>query len=130
MAYKTEDLEKKAIEAIELYNLVYIEEVVHYLPCDKVTFYNHKLNEFNSIKDRLEKNKVDIKGELRKKMFDSESPSDRVILYKLLSTDDELQRLNSSTVKASHDGTISIQQLEPAKFAIDDGNRTDAPEAD
>jgi len=115
MAYRTEDLEKKAIEAIDLYNLVYIEEVVHYLPCDKVTFYNHKLNEFNSIKDRLEKNKVDIKGELRKKMFDSESPSDRVILYKLLSTDDELKRLNSQTIKASMDGGISINLVDGSK---------------
>ena len=27
-------------------------------------------------------------------------------------------------------GNLSIQQLEPAKFAIDDGNRSDAPKAD
>jgi len=43
MAYKTEELEKKSLEAIDKHKLFFIEDVVAFLPCDKTTFYNHKL---------------------------------------------------------------------------------------
>ena len=43
MAYKTEELEIKSLEAIEKHKLFFIEDVVAFLPCTKTTFYEHKL---------------------------------------------------------------------------------------
>jgi hypothetical protein len=49
MAYKTKELEKQALEAIKEHGLVFIEEIVAFLPCSKPTFYEHGLNELDSI---------------------------------------------------------------------------------
>ena len=51
MAYKTEELEKQSLEAIEKYKLFFIDDVVSYLPCSTATFYNHKLEELETIKE-------------------------------------------------------------------------------
>jgi len=99
MAYKTADLEKKALEAIEKHKLFFIEDVVAFMPCDKGTFYNHKLHEFNSIKELLEKNKIEVKAAMRSKWFKSEAPALQIALYKIIGTDDEADRINSQKTK-------------------------------
>ena len=45
MAYKTEDLERLAVDAIQKNRLIFIEDIVAYLPCSKSTFYEHFPNE-------------------------------------------------------------------------------------
>lgn len=91
--YKTSYLEKKAIEAIEKYKLFFIEDVVSFLPCGKVTFYEHKLNELNSIRELLEKNKVEIKVGLRSKWYKSDNPTVQLALYRLTCEEDERRKL-------------------------------------
>lgn len=105
MAYKTEDLEKKSIEAIEKHKLFFIEDVVAYLPCDKTTFYNHKLHEYNTIKEALEKNKVEVKTSMRSKWYKSDNPTLQMGLYKLIGTSEEAERLGT-TLK--HSGNVDI----------------------
>ncbi len=113
MAYDTETLERKAVTAIKKHNLVFIEEVVAYLPCDKTTFYTHKLHENNVIKELLEKNKIERKGQLREKMYQAENPTAWVALYKLIGTDDEAGRLSNSNQKIEHSGTIATNVIRP-----------------
>jgi hypothetical protein len=106
MAYKTKDLETTALTAIKKNDLVFIEEVISYLPCSKQTFYDHDLDKLDSIKDALEKNKVSIKAGLRKhwKKTDA-SPALQIALYKLIGTEAESDRINSqkSTLDINHD---------------------------
>ena len=65
MAYKKEELIKQSLKAIEKDdNIVFIDEVVSYLPCSERTFYNYKLQELQAIKDALNKNKLRLKAEL------------------------------------------------------------------
>jgi uncharacterized membrane-anchored protein len=104
VAYNTKKLEKQSLEAITANNLVFIEEVVSYLPCDKKTFYAHELHESNAIKDALEKNKVDRKGGLREKMYNAENPTAWIALYKLIGTDEEAEKLNGSKQKIENTG--------------------------
>ena len=42
MAYKTEDLEKEALELIESYELVFFDELVCYMEPVLRTLYDHK----------------------------------------------------------------------------------------
>ena len=103
--YVTEELEQTAIVAIIEHNLFFIEDVVAYLPCSKPTFYEHKLNELDSIKDLLEQNKINQKVKLRKFWGTGESaPVLQIALYKLIGTDEESDRINSQKMK--HDGEI------------------------
>lgn len=93
MAYKTADLEKQALKAIEKYKLFFIEDIVSFLPCGKVTFYEHKLNELNTIKDALLKNRTEVKVGLRSKWYKSDNPTVQLALYRLTCEEDERRKL-------------------------------------
>lgn len=101
MAYKTEDLFEQAISIIKDKRLFFIEDVVAFLPCSKPTFYEHfKLDsdEFNAIKDELEKNRIAIKSSMRKKWYDSDNATLQVALMKLICTDEERKALSPSYI--------------------------------
>ena len=116
MAYDIKELEKQALEAIENdKDIAFIEDVVACLPCGKGAFYDHKLNESNSIKSALEKNKIDGKKYLRNKWKDSENAAVQVALYKLLGSDNDRDKLNPNS-KVDHNVKggikITIEDLE------------------
>ncbi len=94
MAYKTEELERLSLEAIHKHKLFFIEDIVAYLPCSKPTFYEHKLNESNAIKDALTEVKTNLKVNMRSKWYRSENPTLQLALMKILSSDEELRKLS------------------------------------
>lgn len=96
MAYDKADLEKQALAAIKEHKLVFLSEVVSYLPCSEATFYNHKLGELESIKKAIEQNRINEKVGLRKKWRQSDNPTVQIALYKLVSSEEEAHRLNGS----------------------------------
>ena len=94
MAYDKDELEKQALAAIKKNKLIFIDEVVSYLPCSKATFYNLKLEQLDSIGDLLNENKVDEKVKLRKKWRETDNAALQTNLYKLCSSDEEQAILN------------------------------------
>jgi hypothetical protein len=99
MAYDTEKLYNQAIKAIEENNLFFIEDVIALLPCSKPTFYDHfpvNSNEFNTLKEMIEENKVSVKLKMRKKWLDSDNATLQMGLMKLITTDEERKRLATS----------------------------------
>lgn len=109
MAYDTKQLEAQALEAINKFKLIWIEEVVSYLPCTKPTFYDHGLNESNAIKAAIEKNRTDLKVGLRKKWYESDNATTQIALYKLIGTEDESDKINSQKTKAEHSGSVDFK---------------------
>ena len=93
MAYKYKKLEKQAVEAIEKYKLFFIDDVVCYLPCCKTTFFHLKLNESDSIKEALTKEKTQLKVSMRRKWYLSNNATLQMGLMKLISSDKELKKL-------------------------------------
>lgn len=112
MAYNTEELEKLSLKAIEENRLIFIEEIVSFLPCSKETFYNHDLHESDNIKAAILKNKVSIKRKLRDRWYESENVTAEIMLYKLTASEEELRRL--SVTKNEHTG----DQGQPMQFNI------------
>lgn len=96
MAYDTKELEDIALKAIVTHKLVFIEDVIAYLPCNKTTFYEHKLNESNIIKDALLKVKTEMKVSMRSKWYESDNATLQVVLMKLLSSNEERQKMSQS----------------------------------
>lgn len=96
MAYDKQELEEKAIKAIEENELVFIEDVISFMPCGRSTFYNYELDELEDIKERLEKNKINLKRTLRNKWLMSDSPVLQIALYKLLGSDEERKKLSNN----------------------------------
>jgi len=102
MAYKTAIIEKQCIEAIEKNNLMFIEDIVAFVPFSKSTFYIHKLHESDNIKELLETNRIKTKSSIRAKMYKSDNPTLLVALYKLIGTNDEYLRLANARQEIDH----------------------------
>ena len=104
MAYDAKELEKKAIEAIKKNKLIFLEEVISYLPCNRGTFYLNNLNKLDSILELLEENKIEEKVKLRKKWRGTDNAALNLALYKLCSSEEEQAKLNPNKV----DTTVNI----------------------
>lgn len=103
MAYNKEELYQKAQQAITENNLFFIEDLIAMLPCDKTTFYRLfevKSNEYNTLKDLIEQNKINQKVKMRKKWGDSDNATLQMALMKLISTDEERKRLAVSYIES------------------------------
>lgn len=102
MAYKYEDLEKKALEVIKKKKTPFISHLVAYMPISKSTFYEVGLHESDAIADAIEAQKVSMKTKLLVKMMDYPQTYEK--LYKLLSDDKEFDKLSGQKVDHTTNG--------------------------
>lgn len=88
-----ENLVEACIKVIREEKIVFVNELVAFLPVSRSTFYNHKLDKLDTLKEELEKNKIKTKHKLRKDWEDAKAPILQIALYKLLATPEERQAL-------------------------------------
>lgn len=93
MAYTKAALKKQSLEAIEENNLLFIDEIIAYLPCSKATFYNHKLEQLEELKKILESNREKKKMKMKKKWYKSSNATLQIALFKLICTPEERRRI-------------------------------------
>lgn len=106
MAYDKKKILKDAIELIEKHHLVFIDDVVSLLPISKKTFYlwfTPESDELHEIKRLLDKNRISMKSNMRKKWYQSENATLQVALMKLIATDDEAARLSGTPREQKQD---------------------------
>ena len=99
MSYDPTKIFEQAKKLIKEKELIFLEEVVSYLPISKTTFYDFfKIgsNELNELKELIDFNKVDAKSFMRKKWKEAEAPALQIALYKLCGTDEENHKLNGT----------------------------------
>lgn len=93
MAYNKKKLYKTAINTLKDDNeIVFIEDLCICMAISKPTFYEHfpvDSNELNEIKELIQKNKTNLKKDLRKKWYKSDNATLNICAYKLLATDEE-----------------------------------------
>lgn len=114
MAYKTETLFKEAVKQIQKHKLIFIEDVISYLPCSKPTFYDHfptNSNDFNTLKGLIDDNKVVIKSSLRSKWYNSNNPTLQLALYKLSATPEELKLLQMQHIDIKSDDKPIVPEI-------------------
>lgn len=112
MAYDKKELEKKALDAIKKHKLMFIENIIAYLPCGKTTFYELKLNESNSIKKAIEQTRISRKVAMQNNWFKSETPSLQIALMKMIADDHEAHRLNGTKQEIKQTGNIESRVVE------------------
>lgn len=118
--YDLGELELQALEEISKRKLVFMDEVISYLPCSASTFYNYGLESLETLKAALAKNRTDLKAGLRKKWYNSDNATTDIALYKLLGTDEEAHRLNGTRQEVRVDGGVYINVARrKAKFDED-----------
>lgn len=99
MAYNRVKIYEQAKDLIEKKKLFFIEDVVTLLPISKQTFYDYfKVDsyELDTIKELLDKNKIEIKNGLRNKWYNGNNPLTQMALYKLIGTEEEYHRIAST----------------------------------
>ncbi|TXI90605.1 MAG: hypothetical protein E6Q36_01190 [Chryseobacterium sp.] len=126
--YKTEDLERLSLEAIEKFKLFFVEDIIPYLPCSRSLFYDRSLDKLDTIKDALTKNKVQLKVSMRSKWYKSDNATLQMALMKLICSEDERKRLSVSyTENVNKTVEMTEQEIREQIEAIDkllhNGNR-------
>ena len=99
MAYDKKKIFEQAKELVVTKNLIFIEDIIAYLPISKPTFYDYykiDSNEFNELRKLLELNKIELKTVMRKKWFESDNATLQMGLMKLLCTNEEHKRLSQT----------------------------------
>ena len=99
MAYDRVKIYQQAQELIKTKKLFFIEDVITLLPISKQTFYEFfkvESNELDTIKELLDKNKIDVKNGLRNKWYNGNNPLTQMALYKLIGTEEEYHRIAST----------------------------------
>ena len=112
--YKTEDLLKTAKEAIIKNRLIFIEDIIAFLPCHKSTFYEHFPNESNNYKtmfDMLETNRTTLKVSMRSKWYTSNAPALQMALMKLIATPEELKKLSMQFIESENKTDLKIETV-------------------
>jgi len=111
MAYKTSELKKQALAAIENHRLFFVEDVVSYLPCHKATFYEHFPDGSDNLKEiheALQKNRIEVKSSMRSKWYNSDAPALQLALYKIICSPEERRSL--SMQHTEHSGKIDFDR--------------------
>jgi hypothetical protein len=109
MAYDTDALYERALEEIDKNNLFFFQDVYAYLGISHDSFYRFFPTEserYETIKERLDKNKMKTKVSIRSKLHKSTSPAGLLALYKLLATNDERRAL--SMEYREHSGEMKL----------------------
>ena len=107
---KIEKYFQKALVLIEENKLLFVEDVVAYLGISRTTIYDYfplNSDRMNTIKSLLDNNKINLKIELRSKMFISNNPTMTLALYKLICSDEERKLLSMNYTEIS--GQISTE---------------------
>lgn len=121
MSEDRDKVEAGAIKAIEENKLVFIGEIIPYIPIAKSTFYDWGLEKSDNIRAALHNNRVDTKVKLRAQMFDSGNTSDRAMLYKLCGTQEERDILNNKQIieiKSKSDDGLTDEEKSIALEAV------------
>jgi len=76
-----------------------------------IDFFEPNCNEYNTLKEMLDKNRVEIKSSMRSKWYKSDAPALQIALMKIISTDEEAHRLNGSKQEVKNDIKGEIKQI-------------------
>ena len=99
MAYDKQQIVDMALKAITEEDCVTVSEVLLFLPISSATFYGWELEKLEDIKEALETQRIKRKKNMRRKWVNSDNPALQIAEFKLIASDDEFDRLNTSKVK-------------------------------
>lgn len=112
MAYDRKKIFEQAKEQIVSKRLIFVEEVVAFLPISKesfYTFYPIGSDEFDELKGLIENNKISLKTSMRKKWYDSENATLQMALMKLLSSQEEHRKLSQQYIESNNTNISEIK---------------------
>lgn len=98
MAYNKKEMENEMIEVIKKHKIAFFSHCFAFTQFSEATAYNHKLEELESIKEAIKKNRVKGKNYLLNKWLESDNATLNISAYRLLSDSEEHKKLNQSYI--------------------------------
>jgi len=92
---------EQALKIAKDKRLIFIDEIVAYLPISRETFYTYwplGSDNLDKIKRVINDNKIEIKQGLREKWYESDNATLQMALYKLTAREEERKKLAMSYV--------------------------------
>lgn len=92
---------EQALKIVKDKRLIFIDEIVAYLPISRETFYTYwplGSDNLDKIKRVINDNKIEIKQGLREKWYESDNATLQMALYKLTAREEERKKLAMSYV--------------------------------
>jgi len=114
MAYSKKYMIDKCLKAIRDHKIIFFTEIQAFVPFSEATLYNHKLEELEVIKKSIEENRIKLKKGLQKKWYENDNPTTQAMLYKLLASPEELDRLQMQKIDHTSKGESIVGKfIEP-----------------
>lgn len=88
-------LVKECLRIIAEANILFITDLIAFLPISRATFYNYGLDKLDTLKDAINKQRIITKQGLRAKWFKSKSPALQIALYKMIATKEEKEAISN-----------------------------------
>lgn len=116
------DLEQKALHILQTKKDIYfLCDLADEMGIARATFYNNGLDKLDTIKNAIISNKQNVKRALRNKWYNNDNATTQVALYKLIATEDELNRLNNNMdVNLTAKGLSIVVADKESKEALED----------
>lgn len=76
-------------------NILFITDLVAFLPISRATFYNYGLDKLDILKEEIDNNRIRTKQALRAKWAKSNSPALQIALYKMIATKEEKEAIQN-----------------------------------
>jgi hypothetical protein len=109
-------LVNECLDVIKKYNVLFINDLVTFLPFARSTFYYYKLDKSDFIKSAISDQRILTKQGLRARWANSNAPALQIALYKLIATPEERQTISNGN--SFEDITIEEAAIKKAKEVI------------
>ena len=131
--YYKEEIYNRAIELIDGQKLIFIQDVIDYLPVSTSTFYAYfpaQSEEMETLRKHINENRINIKVNLRKKWYNSDNATLQMALYKLTANDEEHRKLQQNYTDSTTKGdkiqlseTEAISRIKELESLLSDDKR-------
>lgn len=92
-------LVEECLRIIEAANILFITDLVAFLPISRATFYNYGLDKLDTLKEAIDKQRILTKQALRANWAKSKSPALQIALYRMIATKEEKEAISIQNFK-------------------------------
>lgn len=119
MTKKAKKYEKELLEVIKSKKIAFFDHCFGFTSFSRATAYNHSLDNLDSIKNAINKNRVTAKNYMLNKWIASENPTLQISAMRLLSDTEEHKKLNQAyqtiDLKSEFSAEDALKMLDDAK---------------
>lgn len=85
----------ECLKIIEKEEILFVTDLIGFLPISKATFYNYGLDKIDAIREAIEKQRIQKKQMTRKALVKTNTPVGLITFYRMIATPEERAAINN-----------------------------------